>query len=40
LHLDRHAEGLSADGSAVAGKRVQPDEVEAVDRLANVFDPQ
>jgi kinetochore protein Mis12/MTW1 len=40
LHLERHAEGLSADGSAVAGKRVQPDEVEAVDRLANVFDPQ
>jgi len=40
LHLERHPEASSVDGSAVAGKRVQPEEVEGADTLANIFDPQ
>jgi kinetochore protein Mis12/MTW1 len=39
LHLERHPEGALVHGSAVAGKRVQPEEVEGVDTLGNIFDP-
>jgi kinetochore protein Mis12/MTW1 len=38
LHLERHPEGALVHGSAVAGKRVQPEEVEGVDTLGNIFD--
>jgi kinetochore protein Mis12/MTW1 len=38
LHLQRHPEGASVDGSAVAGKRIQAEEVETLETFTNVFD--
>lgn len=38
LHLQRHPEGASMNGSVVAGKRVEPEEVEALEKVADIFD--
>jgi kinetochore protein Mis12/MTW1 len=38
LHLDRHGDGASASHSAVSGKRVEPEEIEALEKVANILD--
>lgn len=38
MHLRRHAEGSSINNPSVAGKRVEPEEVEALEKVANMFD--
>jgi kinetochore protein Mis12/MTW1 len=38
LHLDRHRDGASVSHSAVSGKRVEPEEIEALEKVANMLD--
>lgn len=38
LHLQRHGESASVDDSGISGKRVEPEEIEALEKVADIFD--
>lgn len=38
LHLERHGEGAAVNKPAVSGERVEPEEIEALEKVADVFD--
>lgn len=38
LHLERHGEGNLVKNPAIAGKRVEPEEIEALEQLADILD--
>jgi kinetochore protein Mis12/MTW1 len=38
LHVQRHAEGALVNNSGITGKRVEPEEIEALEKVADIFD--
>jgi kinetochore protein Mis12/MTW1 len=38
MNLERNGGAVAGNNAAVAGKRVEPEEVEALEKVANVFD--
>lgn len=38
-HLERHGQGMGSEGQVVGGRRVDPEEVQALERTASIFDP-
>ena len=38
LHLQRHGESASVDNFGISGKRVEPEEIEALEKVAEIFD--
>jgi hypothetical protein len=38
-HLQRHGEDLQDHSDVVPGKRVEPEEVQALEKVATIFDP-
>ena len=38
IHLQRHGEGASVSDPAISGKRVEPEEVEALEKVVGIFD--
>ena len=38
MHLQRHTDGGLVNNPAISGKRVEPEEVEALEKVADIFD--
>ncbi|RVX70897.1 hypothetical protein B0A52_06054 [Exophiala mesophila] len=38
-HLERHGQGMGSDDPVVGGRRVDPEEVQALEKAASIFDP-
>lgn len=38
IHLQRNGEGAAVNDPAISGKRVEPEEVEALEKVADMFD--
>lgn len=38
-HLERNGENLQEDSAAISGRRVDPEEIQALEKVASIFEP-